>query len=105
MSDENEKLRKTYSLASNLLNEGKTEAQIIEALKNEGLDDSAAANVLSNLNKERNALGGASGNQGYNGGGSGGFSLAGLPRWIIYPIVLIIINLISYLFDLNFWIY
>ncbi len=104
MSNENEKIRQTYNLASNLMNEGKSDEQITEALISQGLDQTAASNVISNLKKERSTIGTGSGKQSYNGGGSG-FGFSGIPKWLIYILGLLLINLVSYLFNLNFWIY
>jgi len=93
MSDNNDKelIDQIYAYAIELKNSGKSDSQIQEALVEKGLDEESSKTVVDNLSnaEAQNAEGESS----------------GFPSWLIWIALLILVNILSAIFDWPFWIY
>ncbi|MCP4522530.1 MAG: hypothetical protein GY827_12690 [Cytophagales bacterium] len=95
-----EVVKQIYQEAAELKQQGKTDDEIVATLKEKGLDAEMAASVVQNLNamiEERKAA-----NNPYVEDDDDGDSAWG---WLIWIGILVVVNLLSYIFDWPFWIY
>jgi hypothetical protein len=88
---EEQAVQAVYDRAFQLKNQGKSSTQIKDALVSEGLDNESAKIVVNNMNQaiteqKRNESSGVGG-------------------WVIWIGLLLLINLLSWIFDWPFWIY
>lgn len=93
MSDQDQKamVDQIYAFAFELKHIGKTDAQTQQALIEKGLDEETAKVVVDNVNKSFHA--------------SAEPESSGFPKWLIYILILIGINVLSAIFDWPFWIW
>ena len=105
MSETNERelLTKNYNYAKELKLQGKTDSEIKEAVKAEGLSEEKAIGLLNTLSKvSANSMSAKpTDNLVEDEGASEGRSHS----WIFYVVALVVINLLSWVFDWPFWIY
>ena len=88
-----------YTKAAEMKGQGFTDDQIVDTLTSQGLDEEGAKKVVSNLNdaiRER----GTSHSHSHAQSDGGGF-----PGWLIWIIILIGFNVLSYMFDWGWIIY
>ena len=101
---ERELLTKNYNLAKELKRQGKSNAEIKQAVMAEGLDEEKANGLLKTLsNISANSLSKNPEDRIIEDDGSS--SDSGSSSWIFYILGLLAVNLLSWLFDWPFWIY
>ena len=91
-----------FTRAVELKGQGTPDYQIEQLLMNEGADKATATQVLQQVNR---MIAERQGQSDYNTSGSSSGGGGGIPRILIYILILGGINLLSALFDWGFWIY
>ncbi len=104
MSDAEEKeaekgIESIYKRAISLKHEGKSNIEIKEALMGDGLDAEAADAVVKNMNEVIQNKSSARSSESESSGGSGAY------RFLIWIGILILVNILSAVFDWGFWLY
>lgn len=84
-------MNKIYAYAIEQKRQGKTNEQIRQDLVSKGIDEEGAKIIVNNIDK-------AEQQQQKAEGGS-------FPKWLIYILILILINVLSAVFGWGFWIY
>lgn len=99
-----EAVREVYHFAYECKQKNVPDYQIEQHLLNRGLDMEQMSQVMRNVNQayaNRSAASNQSSQSSDNSGGGGG----GIPRFVIYIGILILINILSAAFGWGFWIY
>ena len=100
---ERELLTKNYNYAKELKLQGKTDSEIKEAVMAEGLSEEKAIGLLNTLSKvSANSMAAKSTDKLVEDDGD---SEGRSNSWIFYVAALVVVNLLSWVFDWPFWIY